>query len=81
MDLLKGVLKRILQANPSLKGGVNEAQIFELWAPAVGEAIARHTYPVQLRDRTLMVSVDHPIWKKELHSNKLMVLSRLNIVS
>ena len=78
MDLLSRVLKKILSQNPALKQGVNDARIIEAWAPAVGETIAKHTQAVQVKNKTLIVEVDHPIWKQELLANKTLALQKLN---
>jgi len=78
MNLLSQVIKRILNQNQALKQGVTDAHILEAWAPAVGEAIAKHTQASQVKNKTLIVNVDHPIWKQELLSNKTLVLQKLN---
>lgn len=78
MDLLSRVLQKILSQNPALKSGVNDARILELWPLAVGEAIAKHTKAVQLKNKTMIVEVDHPIWKQELLANKAIALQKLN---
>jgi predicted nucleic acid-binding Zn ribbon protein len=78
MDLLSRVIKKILNQNASLKQGVNDARIIEAWAPAVGETIAKHTQAVQVKNKTLIVEVDHPIWKQELLANKTLALQKLN---
>jgi predicted nucleic acid-binding Zn ribbon protein len=78
MDILSRVLKKILSQNPALKQGVDDARIIDSWAPAVGETIAKHTQAVQVRNKTLIVEVDHPIWKQELLANKALALQKLN---
>lgn len=78
MDLLDRVLKKILGANPTLSQGVQDAKILEAWPLAVGDALSKHTRAVQVKGRTLLIEVDHPIWKQELHSNKQLALKRLN---
>ena len=78
MNLLSQVIKRILNQNQALKQGVTDAHILEAWAPAVGEAIAKHTEASSVKNKTLIVNVDHPIWKQELLSNKTLVLQKLN---
>ena len=79
MDLLSRVIKSILSKNPSLNQGVNDAKIIEAWAPAVGETLAKHARAVQVRGKTLIVEVDHPIWKQELLANKALALQKLNV--
>ncbi len=78
MDLLKGVLQKILGASPDLKRGINEARILDLWPKAVGPQIAKHAIAVQVKGSILMVSVEHPVWKQELHANKRLALTKLN---
>ena len=78
MDLLSRVINSILKKNPALNQGVNDARIIESWAPAVGETIAKHAQAVQVKNKTLIVEVDHPIWKQELLANKALALQKLN---
>jgi predicted nucleic acid-binding Zn ribbon protein len=78
MDLINRVIQQILGSNQALKSGVQEARILDLWAPSVGEQISKHAKAVQLKDSTLFVVVDHPIWKQELLANKKLALSKFN---
>ena len=78
MDALSRVVKKILNMNPDLRKGLDEARVLELWAKAVGPQIANRAKAVQLKNKTLMVAVDHPVWKQELLSNKRLVLEKLN---
>jgi hypothetical protein len=78
MDALNRIIKKIMNANPDLRKGLDEARVLELWAKAVGPQIANRAKAVQLKNATLMVAVDHPVWKQELLSNKRLVLEKLN---
>ena len=78
MDLLEGVLKKILAKNQTLKQGLQDARLLEAWPVAVGDQLAKHSRAVQVKGRTLFIEVDHPIWKQELHSNKHLALMKLN---
>ena len=78
MDNISRVIKQILGKNPALKQGMQDARILEIWPKAVGEALAKHAIAVQVKNKTLFIEVDHPIWKQELHSNKQLALKRLN---
>jgi predicted nucleic acid-binding Zn ribbon protein len=49
-----------------LEQRLHESQIFFHWADIVGKDIARHAQPVSLRNRLLIVAVDHPVWLQEL---------------
>jgi predicted nucleic acid-binding Zn ribbon protein len=78
MDTLSRVIKKILNSNPDLRKGLGEARVLELWAKAVGPQIANRARAVQLKGKTIMVAVDHPVWKQELLANKRLVLEKLN---
>lgn len=78
MDLLGRVLQKILNQNKALHTGVTDARILELWPIAVGDAIAKHSRAVMMRHKTMIIEVDHPIWKQELLANKSIALSKLN---
>jgi predicted nucleic acid-binding Zn ribbon protein len=78
MDALNRVIKKILNSNPDLRRGLNEARVLELWPQAVGAQIAKHAKALKLQDKRLMISVDHAVWKQELMSNKRMVLDKFN---
>jgi predicted nucleic acid-binding Zn ribbon protein len=78
MDLLNKVLQKIFSQNPGLKRGINDARMVEAWAPAVGETIAKHSKARQVKNKTMIVDVDHPIWKQELIANKTLALQKLN---
>ena len=78
MDLLNRVLEQILGNRPELKRGINEARILDLWPKAVGAQIAKYAQAVSLKGSTIMISIEHPIWKQELHSNKQLALKKLN---
>jgi hypothetical protein len=80
MNLLKQVLAKIIAANPDLKDGIGEARVLELWSKAMGEPLNRHAKAVSMKGTTLFVAVEHPVWKKELHSNKSLALKKLNEV-
>jgi hypothetical protein len=78
MDSLSQVLKKILSLNPDLGKGIHEARILELWPLAIGESISKHARAVQIKGTTLFISVEKPVWRQELHSNKTLVLQKLN---
>jgi predicted nucleic acid-binding Zn ribbon protein len=78
MDSLSQVLKKLLGSVPALQQGVQDTQILDVWPLAVGELLAKHTRAVQVKGKTLLIEVDHPIWKQELHANKQLALKKLN---
>ncbi|NDF14429.1 DUF721 domain-containing protein [bacterium] len=78
MDLLNTVLKKIFSQNPELGKGVHEARILELWSKAMGEPISKHARATQIQGSTLFIAVEQPVWRQELHSNKMLALKKLN---
>lgn len=78
MDALSKILRKLMGTHPTLQGGLHEARILELWPQAVGASISKHTRAKSLRGKSLVVEVDHPIWKKELHAHQRLALKKLN---
>ncbi len=78
MESLSKVLGRLFNKNPELVSGIEEVKILACWETAVGPLIAKHARAVKLVMDALWVEVDHPIWKQELNSNKIVALSKMN---
>ena len=57
---------------------MSEAEALSRWDDAVGSNISKHSRAVSIRKGILLVEVDHPIWKTELHHRKAQILSILN---
>jgi predicted nucleic acid-binding Zn ribbon protein len=72
-ELLPGVL-RGLGLERELKGW----QAVEVWADAVGPAIARRTRAVSYHDGALMVEVEGSAWRHELGYLERDLVSRVN---
>jgi predicted nucleic acid-binding Zn ribbon protein len=45
---------------------LQQSQVFFHWPDIVGKDIATHAHPVSLRNKLLVVAVDHPGWLQEL---------------
>jgi predicted nucleic acid-binding Zn ribbon protein len=60
-ELVPDLMKRL-----GLEQRLQQSQVFTLWPSIVGADIARHAQPVSLRNGTLVVAVDHPVWLQEL---------------
>lgn len=48
-----------------------------LWNQAVGELVAKHSEPVRLDGRVLVVRCDAPAWREALVAEQSSILSRL----
>jgi predicted nucleic acid-binding Zn ribbon protein len=72
-DLVPSVVKKL-----GLEKRLHESQVCTLWPTIVGADIARHAQPLGLRNGTLLVVVDHPIWLQELaRHHKDLILRRI----
>ena len=60
-------------------GGARTLQLlFSSWEEIVGRTVALHSEPVRLRDRVLVVAVDHPSWATQLRLLTPTMLGRLH---
>lgn len=57
---------------------LQECLVLNLWDEVVGELIARHTQPENIKRRKLFVGVSSTAWLNELESMKQMIIERLN---
>jgi predicted nucleic acid-binding Zn ribbon protein len=53
------------------------AAIFSRWEDLVGPDIAAHSQPISLRQKVLVLSVDHPAWATQLQYLTSELLSRI----
>ena len=74
---LKEVIKIIFQQGP-LKKMVSVKQIASIWSEIVGEKIRLHTDVRDMKDGSLYVDVDNPVWSMELKFQEKELLRNLN---
>jgi len=55
-----------------------EHRLRENWAGVVGDQIAAHAQPDQIRFRKLFLAVDSPAWMQELSFLKPVLLQKVN---
>jgi predicted nucleic acid-binding Zn ribbon protein len=60
-DALKGVLK-----NLRIDQRLAETEVLKVWNSQMDPNIIAHAHPVGLRNGTLMVNVDSPVWLSEI---------------
>ena len=61
-----------------LEGPMAEHRLREQWAEIVGQPIADHTRPDQIRYRKLYLFVDSPAWMQEMLFLKPVLLEKIN---
>jgi predicted nucleic acid-binding Zn ribbon protein len=72
------ILETLKGKYPALGSRLKEAEALGNWEKAVGPAIAKHSKAIGVEGGILMVEVDHPIWKSELHHRKRQILDMMN---
>jgi predicted nucleic acid-binding Zn ribbon protein len=77
MDNLIKTMPAILAAAGASAEAV-EAICAAAWKYAVGEALSRHSLPLELREKTMVVAVEDKTWQKQLDPMRGEFLFRLN---
>ena len=72
-DILAG-LKKATGLGKQLK----QAQIWEQWARLAGEHLSKHGRPQRIRDKTLFVEADSPVWMHKYSYRKWDIIKRVN---
>lgn len=57
---------------------MEELKILEVWNECVGEAIAKYSKPVGLKNNKLMVSAENAVWRYELAARKEEIMDKIN---
>lgn len=72
-DLIQRFLDSIGQSEGAVYVG-----LFRSWQSIVGERIAAHAQPVDLRGHSLVVEADHPGWVQMVMMNRNRIITELN---
>jgi predicted nucleic acid-binding Zn ribbon protein len=72
------IIKKVQERYPAFSKRLAEAEALGRWDLAVGPLIAKHTRVLRVQNAVLVVEVDHPIWRSELHYRKQQILDILN---
>lgn len=73
-----GELLGDLQRNLGVAERLQQYRIWQIWDEVVGPQTASHARPLRIRDNTLEVRVDHPVWMQQLQLLKPRLIARLN---
>lgn len=60
------------------KEKVKEYALWKTWGKLVGSQIAEHCRPDRLKDGTLFLKVDSPVWAQQLQFMKSMIIEKAN---
>jgi predicted nucleic acid-binding Zn ribbon protein len=78
LDSLFDIIKKAQEKHRGFSTRLAEAEALGRWDIAVGELIAKHARAIRVQNSVLWVSVEHPIWRSELHYRKQQILDILN---
>ena len=77
MVSLAAALARALKEN-GWENVIEQHKVFEYWDDIVGEAVAAHSQPVEVRGSVLIVKTKNAAWRSELSFQKDDILAALN---
>lgn len=75
--LLKEALKDFLDNYPHSKR-LKRGMILSLWEQTVGERIAEQTQDMHFEHGNLVVHVQNPAWRQEIHMKRYSIAKKLN---
>jgi len=75
---LKDIISFARKMNPEFSKRLDESKALAFWGQAVGPHISKHTELISVKNGTLIIAVDHPVWKNELFLRKKQILEKLN---
>lgn len=55
-----------------------QVEVMQRWKDVVGASMAGHSWPELLKEGELVVGVDHPAWRQEVHLRQVEIMQRLN---
>ncbi|MDX1671216.1 MAG: DUF721 domain-containing protein [Balneolaceae bacterium] len=74
---LKSLLKSFLDDHPH-KGKLKRGMVLSVWEEIVGERIAEQTENLHFRDGKLIIHVQNPAWRQEIHMKRYSIAQKLN---
>ena len=78
MTVMIGQAVRKLLRKFAIEKPVQQHEILFQWKAIVGETIAQHTQPEDIKFDKLYIRVDSPVWRNELIFQKGQLLEKIN---
>ncbi|MBI1859917.1 MAG: DUF721 domain-containing protein [Deltaproteobacteria bacterium] len=76
-NTLASMLKNYFKDDPQSMKQLEDSRLILSWPRIVGEAIAKVTEALRIRDNRLFISVQDPLWRQELLFQKHVLLKRI----
>lgn len=72
------LIQRFLDSVGQSEDGARYVGLFRSWQPIVGERIAAHSQPVDVRGHSLVVEADHPGWVQMVMMKRTTIVREIN---
>ncbi len=69
-----------LRLPASVKDHLKHSEVWTRWIEIVGPELSRVTSPLELKSKTLIVTVVHQAWAQQLHFLKASLLAKIRVV-
>ena len=77
MKHLKKAIEKAIEG-AGIKPALNQESAVLLWGAAVGKVVSSVTKAEKVQSGTLVVRVDTPVWRQELHMQKKEIINKIN---
>jgi hypothetical protein len=71
------VIEKLMKAY-RLDGKLKEIEVLESWGEMMGIAVANRTKNIQIRNKTLFLTMDSAVMRDELSYGKTIIIERIN---
>jgi hypothetical protein len=71
------VIDKLMKAY-RLDGKMKELDVINSWEEMMGKAVAARTRSIQIRNKTLILSIDSSVMREELSFGKTVIILRVN---
>lgn len=61
-----------------MEGKMNETRVLSLWEQLMGEAVAKRTESLVIRNQILYIEVNSSVMRDELHQSKSVIIGKIN---
>ena len=77
MKHLKKAIKEAIDS-AGIKSALNQEAAVTLWSIVVGKVVSSVTKAERVDSGTLIVRVESPVWRQELHMQKKEIINKIN---
>ena len=75
---IKTILDNMISGSNSLNSGLNNVKVQKLWEQTMGSNVNSYTKEVNLKDKTLYISLSSSVLRQELSYGKQKIVDLIN---